>query len=128
MAQVIFAAIGQVWSSVQMVKIVMAGFEAITIVALVAAAAPGCACPAPVSLVYAWNPLPLWEYAGNGHIDAASLAFMSLAMLARISSSAAELGRRRARARDIVQTAAGGGVPGVLAPLGLADARPGRWW
>ena len=80
MAQVIFAAIGQVWSSVQMVKIVMAGFEAITIAAVLLllrrAGLPGAGV-----LVYAWNPLPLWEYAGNGHIDAASIAFMSLAML-----------------------------------------------
>ena len=81
MAQVIFAAIGQTWSSLQMVKIVMAGFEAITIAALVLLLRRA-ALPAAGVLVYAWNPLPLWEYAGNGHIDAASIAFMALAMLA----------------------------------------------
>lgn len=81
MAQVIFAAIGQVWSSVQMVKIVMAGFEAITIGALVLLLRRA-GLPTAGVLIYAWNPLPLWEYAGNGHIDAASLAFMALAMLA----------------------------------------------
>ena len=81
MAQVIFAAIGQVWSSLQMVKIVMAGFEAVTIAALVLLLRRA-ALPTAGVLIYAWNPLPLWEYAGNGHIDAASLAFMALAMLA----------------------------------------------
>jgi alpha-1,6-mannosyltransferase len=37
-------------------------------------------------LVYAWNPLPIWEYAGNGHIDGASLGFMALALLVASTS------------------------------------------
>jgi hypothetical protein len=32
--------------------------------------------------VYAWHPLPLWEFAGNGHIDAALIAFVAVAMWA----------------------------------------------
>ncbi len=84
MAQVIFAAIGQVWSSVAMVKIVMAGFEAVAIGAVVLLLRRA-ALPTAGVLVYAWNPLPVWEYAGNGHIDAASLGFMALAMLVATS-------------------------------------------
>ena len=84
-AQVIFAAIGQVWSSLAMVKLTMAAFEALAI---------GCVTwllrlagqPAAWVLVYAWNPLPIWEYSGNGHIDAASLGFMALAVLVAASS------------------------------------------
>ncbi|WP_158742577.1 glycosyltransferase family 87 protein [Acidisphaera sp. L21] len=79
-AQIIFAAIGQIWSSITMVKIVMAGFEAVTIVTI-AILLRRAALPMAGVLVYAWNPLPLWEYAGNGHIDAASIAFIALAML-----------------------------------------------
>ena len=84
-AQVIFAAIGQLWSSVAMVKLVMAGFEAVAIAA-VAWLLHRAGQPAAGVLVYAWNPLPIWEYAGNGHIDGASLGFMALAMLAASTS------------------------------------------
>jgi hypothetical protein len=34
-------------------------------------------------LAYAWHPLVLWEFAGSGHIDAAVIAFVSLALWAR---------------------------------------------
>ena len=84
MAQVIFAAIGQVWSSITMVKIVMAGFEAITIASLLVLLRRA-GLPMAQALIYAWNPLPLWEYAGNGHIDAASIAFIALAMVVATS-------------------------------------------
>ena len=84
MAQVIFAAIGQVWSSITMVKIVMTGFELVTIAGVMVLLRRA-ALPVAGVLVYAWNPLPLWEYAGNGHIDAASIAFMTLAMVVATS-------------------------------------------
>ncbi len=81
MAQIIFAAIGQVWSSLMMVKIVMAGFEAAAIGA-VTLLLRRARLPMAGVLVYAWCPLPIWEFAGNGHVDAASVGFMALAMLA----------------------------------------------
>ena len=34
-------------------------------------------------LLYAWSPLPVWEFAGGGHIDAAMMAFAVVALLAR---------------------------------------------
>jgi hypothetical protein len=46
-------------------------------------------------LIYAWNPLPIWEFAGNGHVDAIAVGFIALALLAvcarRTSLSAAAL-------------------------------------
>ncbi len=33
-------------------------------------------------LVYLWHPLPIWEIAGSGHIDAAMIAFVCLALWA----------------------------------------------
>ena len=33
--------------------------------------------------MYAWNPLPFWEFAGSGHIDAAMIAFVALALWSR---------------------------------------------
>ena len=34
-------------------------------------------------LIYAWHPLALWEFAGSGHIDAAVVLFVALALWAR---------------------------------------------
>jgi alpha-1,6-mannosyltransferase len=34
-------------------------------------------------LIYAWHPLVLWEFAGSGHVDAAVVAFVALALWAR---------------------------------------------
>ena len=33
-------------------------------------------------LLYAWHPLPLWEFARSGHLDIAAIAFLLLAFLA----------------------------------------------
>jgi hypothetical protein len=34
-------------------------------------------------LLYAWCPLPIWEFAGNGHVDAAMMACVLVAVLLR---------------------------------------------
>src|SRR5579863_3421996 len=34
-------------------------------------------------LIYVWHPLVLWEFAGSGHIDAAVVTFVALALWAR---------------------------------------------
>jgi len=34
-------------------------------------------------LIYAWHPLPLWEFAGSGHVDAAIVTFVALALWGR---------------------------------------------
>jgi hypothetical protein len=34
-------------------------------------------------LIYAWHPLAIWEFAGSGHIDAAIVCFVALALWAR---------------------------------------------
>ena len=36
-------------------------------------------------LLYAWHPLPVWEIAGSGHVDAAVVTFVSLALAAAVS-------------------------------------------
>ena len=115
-AQLIFAAIGQIWSSVTMVKIVMAGFEAAAIAAVAVLLRRAGQSAAGV-LVYAWNPLPIWEYAGNGHIDAASLGFIAFAMLAASS------GRRQSLAGALL----GAAILCKLLPAALFPAFWRRW-
>lgn len=116
MAQVIFAAIGQVWSSLAMVKIVMGGFEAVAI-GCVAVLLRRAGLPMAGVLVYAWNPLPVWEYAGNGHIDGASLGFIALALLAAAS------GRRQGLAGVVLGLA----ILCKLLPAALFPAFWRRW-
>ena len=36
-------------------------------------------------LLYAWHPLPVWEIAGSGHVDAAVVAFVALALAAALT-------------------------------------------
>ncbi|HVB67890.1 MAG TPA: glycosyltransferase family 87 protein [Acetobacteraceae bacterium] len=38
--------------------------------------------PAAQVLLYAWAPMPIWEFAGNGHVDAVAAALVTLALLA----------------------------------------------
>lgn len=81
-AQVMFAAIGQVWSSVTSVKLVMVGFEVVAMGCLLRLLAMA-RLPNERLLIYAWNPLPVWAFAGNGHVDAVAIGLLSVALLLR---------------------------------------------
>jgi alpha-1,6-mannosyltransferase len=35
-------------------------------------------------LIYAWNPVALWEFAGSGHVDAIAICFIAFALLAAV--------------------------------------------
>ncbi len=61
-------------------KAVMTAFDAATIVALLRLLPLAGRNPAEV-LIYAWLPLPVWEFVGNGHIDAAASGLLALALL-----------------------------------------------
>lgn len=80
-AQIVFAATGWLWSSVLAMKLAMVAFEALAIAAVVILLRRAGLPPARV-LIYAWNPLTVWEFAGNGHIDAMAIGLIALAWLA----------------------------------------------
>jgi hypothetical protein len=82
-AQVIFGIVGRVWSSVLGMKIAMFGFEGLAVFCLLRLLKEA-KLPAERVLIYAWNPLPVWAFAGNGHIDAAVVGFIALALLLRV--------------------------------------------
>jgi hypothetical protein len=63
-------------------KLAMVGFEAVA-VALMLRLLAAAGRPASWIAVYAWHPLPIWEFAGSGHIDAAMIAFVTLALWSR---------------------------------------------
>ena len=81
-AQLVFAAVGQVSRGVTGMKLAMLGFEALGILAMLAVLR-GAGLPAARILIYAWNPLALWSFACDGHVDAMAVGLLGVALLAR---------------------------------------------
>jgi alpha-1,6-mannosyltransferase len=82
LAQAIYFLVTRVSESVTWMKAALVGFEAITVCALIVLLA-SFNLPRERVLIYAWHPLLVWEIAGSGHVDAAAIAFIALALLAR---------------------------------------------
>lgn len=82
-AEMIFFLATRVSESITMMRLTMIGFEAVTVLALMALLEHD-GRPAARVLIYAWHPLTIWEFAGTGHVDAAAIALMTLAMLAAV--------------------------------------------
>jgi alpha-1,6-mannosyltransferase len=82
-AEMMFFLATRVSESITMMRLTMVGFEAVTVLALLALLDHD-GRPAARVLIYAWHPLPIWEFAGTGHADAAAIALMTLAMLAAL--------------------------------------------
>jgi len=80
-AQAIFAAIAAIWPSPAAVKAAMLGFEGVAVLVMLRLLRLA-GLPRERVLLYAWQPLWPWEYAGSGHVDAAAMAFIGLAVLA----------------------------------------------
>jgi alpha-1,6-mannosyltransferase len=81
-AQMIYYCVTFFSPTVTAMKIAMFGFECVAMGALVALLRRMGRSSAQV-LLYAWCPLLVWEIGGSGHIDAAIIAFVSLALLSR---------------------------------------------
>ena len=78
-AEAIFWAVTRASDSLLAMKAAMVAFEAFAILLLLRLLVVQ-ALPPQRILVYAWHPLPLWEFAGSGHIDAALVALVALAL------------------------------------------------
>ncbi|MBA3240102.1 MAG: DUF2029 domain-containing protein [Acidobacteria bacterium] len=85
-AQIIYFLATRASESVTWMKAFMIGFEALTLYALIQLLA-SFNLPVQRVLLYAWHPLVVWEFAGSGHVDAAMIAFIALALLARRRNS-----------------------------------------
>jgi hypothetical protein len=79
-AQAIFALAAVVTPGVFGMKATIAAFDALTLVTLIPLLRIARRDPAEL-LIYAWLPLPVWEFAGNAHIDGAAAALLALALL-----------------------------------------------
>ena len=90
-AQALFLAITRISASEPFMKLAMVGFEVITCAALLRMLAL-LHLPRGRVLLYAWNPLCIWEVASSGHVDAAALTFLTLAFCAVLLQQPARAG------------------------------------
>jgi hypothetical protein len=80
-AEMIFWAITQVkLPAVLGMKLCLLGFEALGVFATIRLL-DAARLPRGNILIYAWNPLPVWEFASSGHVDAIAVGFVALALL-----------------------------------------------
>lgn len=117
MAQLVFVAVAWISQTPLAMRLAMVGFEALAVAALARTLALRGQNPARV-LIYAWNPLAVWEFAGNGHVDAVAIGLLAVALLARIAGRPATTGIALAAA-TLVKF-----LPAVVAP---ALWRRGDW-
>ena len=117
-AQMAFAAIGQVTGSVVDMKLTMLLFEAVAMLALTRVLRLAGLPPERI-LIYAWNPLPLWSFSCDGHVDAIAIGFIGLALWSRARHRDGLAGALLALA-TLTKF-----LPVVIAPAFL---RGGRFW
>ena len=79
-AQAIFLAVTRFGESVVVMKLGLIAFEA-GIVAALLVLLQRLGVPATRIAAYAWHPLPVWEIAGGGHVDAAMCALLVAGLL-----------------------------------------------
>ncbi|HEY1300331.1 MAG TPA: hypothetical protein VGF07_07530, partial [Stellaceae bacterium] len=122
MAQMLFLLADRLGGTVATMKGVLVAAEAIAIAALIFLLRRVGAPPERI-LLYAWHPLPVWEIAGSGHVDAAALMFTALALGASVA------GRRAASGAALAGATLVKLLPVVVAPA-LWRPRPsnrGDW-
>lgn len=96
-AQMSFLLAHSFGESVLATKLVFVAIEAIGISALLALLRAAGA-PTENILLYAWHPLPIWEIAGSGHVDAVMVAFVALALAGAVTGRRAWSGAALAAA------------------------------
>jgi alpha-1,6-mannosyltransferase len=80
-SQIVFYLITRISEATVFMKAVMVAFEGLAVWAILQLLkARG--LPTSRILLYAWHPLPLWEFARSGHVDIVAIALLLLAFLA----------------------------------------------
>jgi alpha-1,6-mannosyltransferase len=80
-AQVVFYLITRISEAPIAMKAAMVAFEGLAVWTMLQLLALR-GLPRSRILLYAWHPLPLWEFARSGHVDIVAIAFLLLAFLA----------------------------------------------
>lgn len=79
-AEGVFALAAAIAPGVFGMKVVMAAFDALALVAL-AWLLRVAGRPAAELLIFGWLPVPVWEFAGNAHVDAVTAGVLALALV-----------------------------------------------
>lgn len=117
-AQIVFAAVGWLDPTLVGMKIAMMLFEALGIVSMIAILRL-IDLPTERVLIYAWNPLTLWSFGSDGHVDAIAIGFLGVALLLRVT------GRYGTAGVALAAAALTKFIPIVVAP---AFVRGGPFW
>ena len=123
LAQIVFYLVTRFDEDITVMKAAMVAFDGIAIWAIMQLMRMRGVPPTRI-LLYAWHPVPIWAFAGDGHVDAIAIACLCLGLLAAESR------------RPILAGIALGGATltkffprsdwtCALSPLGL-EAAPGR--
>lgn len=80
-AEYIFFVATRVGESATWMRVTMVAFELASVAVLLRLLVLA-GLPLERILIYVWHPLPIWEFAGSGHIDAAIVTFVALALWA----------------------------------------------
>ncbi len=115
LAQIVFFLVTRISEQVWVMKAAMVAFEAVAAWAILRLLKLRHLPPTRI-LLYVWHPLPVWEFAGSGHVDAIAIACISLALLA------AEL-----RRPFLAGIALGGAALVKFFPVVVAPALYRRW-
>ncbi len=115
LAQIVFFLVTRVSEQISAMKAAMVGFEVAAGWAMMRLLAARRLPPTRI-LLYAWHPLPIWEFAGSGHLDAIALACVMLALLAA-----------EARRPVLAGIALGGAALVKYFPVLVAPAAYRRW-
>src|SRR5258708_17097468 len=86
-AELIFFVATRISESATWMRATMVGFELASVVLLLRLLVLA-GQPLERILIYAWHPLTIWEFSGSGHVDAAIVAFVTLALWARRGEAA----------------------------------------
>ena len=81
-AQLVFHAAAQISPTIVAFKLTMVLFEALACWAMLRVLDLA-RLPRERVLIYAWNPLAVWAFAGNGHVDAIAVGMLAVALLLR---------------------------------------------
>ena len=81
-AQMLFALVVRISGSVQAMKVAMVGLELTGLYCMMRLLVMA-GLPRERILIQAWNPLVIWSFACDGHLDGAAIGLIGLALLAR---------------------------------------------
>jgi len=81
-AQIVFQTVARISPTITAMKLTMVGFEALACWAMLRLLDLA-RLPRTRVLIYAWNPLAVWAFAGNGHVDAVAVGLLAVALLLR---------------------------------------------